>query len=125
QFASTNLVAELGILMALLLGWRFTAATWTGGIVMIVLLVVLMRLFVRRTLVSKAKAQAERGVAGRMEGHAAMDMSVHEGSFWQRLTSARGITAVSRYYWMDWVSIWFDLALGLLLAGAAAAWVPH
>src|SRR5438445_6796587 len=47
QFASTNLVAELGILMAILLGWRFTAATWSGGIVMIVLLVVLLRLFVR------------------------------------------------------------------------------
>jgi uncharacterized membrane protein YraQ (UPF0718 family) len=125
QFASTNLVAELGILMALLLGWRFTAATWSGGMVMIVLLVVLMRLFVRPKLIREAKRQADRGVAGRMEGHAAMDMSVHEGTLWQRLTSPKGITAISHYYWMDWASIWFDIALGLLLAGAAAAWVPH
>jgi hypothetical protein len=125
QFASTNLVAELGILMALLLGWRFTAATWSGGVVMVVLLAVLMRLFVRPKLVREAKAQAKRGVAGRMEGHAAMDMSVHEGSFWRRLTSRKGITAISHYYCMDWVSIWFDLVLGLLLAGAAAAWVPQ
>ncbi len=125
QFASTNLVAELGILMALLLGWRFTAATWSGGIVMVVLLVILMRLFVGEKLVREAKRQAERGIAGRMEGHAAMDMSIHEGSIWHRLTSPKGITAISHYYWMDWASIWFDLALGLLLAGAAAAWVPH
>jgi len=125
QFASTNLVAELGILMAILLGWRFTAATWSGGSIMMILLVILMRLFVGRALVAQAKEQADRGIAGRMEGHAAMDMSVHEGSLWQRLTSAKGITAISHYYWMDWASIWFDIALGLLLAGAAAAWVPH
>src|SRR5439155_376276 len=125
QFASTNLVAELGILMAILLGWRFTAATWSGGVVMVVLLVILMRLFVRPKLVREAKRQADRGIAGRMEGHAAMDMSVHEGTLWQRLISPKGITAISHYYWMDWASIWFDIALGLLLAGAAAAWVPH
>jgi uncharacterized membrane protein YraQ (UPF0718 family) len=125
QFASTNLVAELGILMAILLGWRFTAATWSGGIIMVVLLVILMRLFVRPKLVREAKRQAEHGIAGRMEGHAAMDMSVHEGTLRQRLTSPKGITAISHYYWMDWASIGFDLALGLLLAGAAAAWVPH
>jgi len=125
QFASTNLVIELGILLAILLGWRFAAATWSGGIVMIVLLVILMRLFVRPGLVREAKEQAERGIAGRMEGHAAMDMSVHEGSFWQRLTSPRGITAIAHYFWMDWASIWSDILIGLLLAGAAAAWVPH
>jgi hypothetical protein len=125
QFASTNLVAELGILMALLLGWRFTAATWSGGVVMVVLLVILMHIFVNAKLVRQAKNQAERGIAGRMEGHAAMDMSVHQGTLWLRVTSPKGLTAISHYYWMDWASIAFDLGLGLLLAGAAAAWVPH
>jgi len=125
QFASTNLVVELGILLAILMGWRFTAAAWSGGVVMIILLVILMRLFVSPKLVREAKEQSDRGIAGRMEGHAAMDMSIHEGSLWRRLTSARGITAISHYFWMDWASIWFDIALGLLLAGAAAAWVPH
>jgi uncharacterized protein len=125
QFASTNLVAELGIVLVILLGWQFTAATWSGGIVMIVLLVLLMRLFIRPKLVRAAKAQADQGVAGRMEGHAAMDMSVTQGSLWRRLTSAKGMTAISHYYWMDWASVWFDIALGLLIAGALAAWVPH
>jgi uncharacterized protein len=125
QFASTNLVAELGIVLVILLGWKFTAATWSGGIVMVTLLVFLMRLFIRPKLVREAKEQADRGVGGRMEGHAAMDMSVTQGPLWQRLTSAKGITAISHYYWMDWVSIWFDIALGLLIAGALAAWVPN
>ena len=76
QFASTNLVAELGIVLVILLGWEFAAATWSGGIVMVILLVVLMRLFVRPKLVREAKEQADRGIAGRMEGYAAKDMSV-------------------------------------------------
>jgi uncharacterized membrane protein YraQ (UPF0718 family) len=125
QFASTNLVVELGLILAILLGWRFAAATWSGGIVMIVLLVLLMRLFVRPKLVRAAKKQADRGIAGRMEGHAAMDMSVTEGPLLRRLTSGKGITAISHYFWMDWASVWLDIALGLLIAGALAAWVPN
>jgi uncharacterized membrane protein YraQ (UPF0718 family) len=124
QFASTNLVVELGLLLAILIGWQFTAATWSGGIVMIVVLVGLMRLFIRPRLVREAKQQAELGIAGRMEGHASMDMSVTDGPLLRRITSPRGITAISHYFWMDWASIWVDLALGLLIAGALAAWVP-
>src|SRR5207253_7398633 len=59
-----------------------------------------------------------------MEGHAGMDMSVTEGPFLQRLFSGRGLTAVSHYYVMDWASVWVDVAGGLLIAGALAAWVP-
>jgi uncharacterized membrane protein YraQ (UPF0718 family) len=124
QFASTNLVLELGLILAILLGWRFAAATWAGGIVMIVILVVLMRLFVRPKIVRAAKAQAERGIAGRMEGHAEMDMSVTQGPLLRRLTSSKGLTAISQYFWMDLASVWVDIALGLLIAGALAAWVP-
>jgi uncharacterized membrane protein YraQ (UPF0718 family) len=125
QFASTNLVLELGLILAILLGWRFTAGTWAGGLVMIVLLVALMRVFFRRRMTDQAKTQADKGVAGRMEGHAAMDMSVGGGSLRERLFSAKGLTATAHYYWMDWTSLWFDIALGLLIAGAVAAWVPQ
>jgi hypothetical protein len=126
EFASTNLVAELGILMALVLGWQFTLGEFVGGPLMIVLLAVVFRLFLRRRLVEEARAQAERGVLGRMEGHAEMDMSVQSrGSLWQRLRSPEGFTATAGYFVMDWAAIWIDVAVGLLIAGALAAWVPE
>jgi uncharacterized membrane protein YraQ (UPF0718 family) len=71
-----------------------------------------------------ATAHAEKGLMGRMEGHAAMDMSISGGSFLSRLLSRRGFTAVSNFFVMDWASVWVDIALGLLIAGALAAWVP-
>ena len=126
EFASTNLVFELGLTLIVLLGWRFAAAEFLGGPIMIVLLVLLMNLFVRRGRVEEARHQAERGLLGRMEGHAAMDMSVEgEGSFWRRIGSRQGFTAVSHVFVMEWAAILRDLVLGLLIAGAIAAWVPE
>jgi uncharacterized membrane protein YraQ (UPF0718 family) len=126
EIGSTNLVVELGIIMALLMGWQFTAAEFVGGPIMIVLLAVLFRLFVRKRLIDKAREQAEKGLAGSMEGHAAMDMSVQtEGSFWQRLFSAQGFTAVAHVFVMEWAAILRDLVVGLLMAGAVGAWVPE
>ena len=126
EIASTNLVVELGIILALLMGWQFTAAEFVGGPIMIVVLAVLFRLFVRSRIVDAARQQAERGIAGSMEGHAAMDMSVQgEGSFWRRIGSRQGFTAVSHVFVMEWAAILRDLVLGLLIAGAIAAWVPE
>ena len=126
EIGSTNLVVELGIILALLMGWQFTAAEFVGGPLMIVVLAVLFRLFVRSRLIDAARKQAERGIAGSMEGHAAMDMSVQgEGSFWRRLFSPQGFTSVSHVFVMEWLAILRDLVLGLLIAGAIAAWVPE
>jgi uncharacterized membrane protein YraQ (UPF0718 family) len=124
QFASTNLVIELGILLAILMGWQFTLAEFVGGFLMIAILVWLFRLFLKPKLVQKAVQQAERGLQGRMEGHAGMDMSVTEGSLWQRIFSHQGFTAISQYFVMDWASVWQDIALGFLIAGALDVWIP-
>src|SRR2546421_740025 len=125
EFASTNLVIELGIIMAILLGWQFTLAEFAGGPLMIAILVLLFRLFLRRPLLEAARRQAERGLRGSMEGHAAMDMSVTEGgNVLQRALSPRGFTAISHCFVMDWAAIWKDVAGGLLIAGALGAWVP-
>src|SRR6058998_3147142 len=124
EFASTNLVIELGIIMILLLGWQFTLAEFIGGLLMIVILAVLFKAFLRPELVREAREQAERGLVGSMEGHAEMDMSVTEGTLIHRIFSRRGFTAISHYFVMDWAAIWRDIAGGLLLAGALAAWVP-
>jgi uncharacterized membrane protein YraQ (UPF0718 family) len=126
QFASTNLVFELGIVMALLLGWAFVAGEFIGGPLMIVLLVVVFRIFLKPDIVAEARSQAEKGRLGSMEGHAEMDMSAEApGSWWQRLRTPQGFTATADYFVMDWAAVWRDIAAGLLIAGALAAWVPH
>src|SRR5205809_6782663 len=127
QFASTNLVIELGIIMALLLGWQFVLGEFVGGPLMIVFLAILFRLFLSRRLVEEARAEAEKGRLGSMEGHAEMDMSVQAGgrSIWQRLRSPEGFTATANYFVMDWAAVARDIFGGLLIAGALAAWVSN
>jgi uncharacterized membrane protein YraQ (UPF0718 family) len=125
EFAATNLVIELGIVMAVLLGWQFTLAEFLGGPLMIIILALLFRRFLSRRLVEEAREGAERGLLGSMEGHAEMDMSVTGGTIWERLRSPNGFTAVANYFVMDWAAIWKDIAGGLLIAGALAAWVPN
>lgn len=126
EIGSTNLVVELGIILALLMGWQFTAAEFVGGPLMIIVLALLFRLFVRQRLIDAAREQAEKGVAGSMEGHAAMDMSIQgEGSFARRLFSPQGLTSVSHVFVMEWLAILRDLVIGLFIAGAIAAWVPE
>jgi uncharacterized protein len=125
ELASTNLVAELSIILIVLMGWRFAIAEFAGGIVMVAIMAVLFRIFVSDALVQEARNQAEKGLQGVMEGHAEMDMSVEKGSLWGRLSSPEGITATSHYFVMDVVAVWKDIVGGLLLAGALAAWVPQ
>jgi uncharacterized protein len=124
ELASTNLVIELGIILIVLMGWQFAVAEYVGGIVMVVLIALIFRLTLTRKLIDEARRNADRGLVGRMEGHATMDMSVEGGSLLSRLLSGRGFTATSHYFVMDWASVWQDVALGLLIAGALAAWVP-
>jgi uncharacterized protein len=125
EIASTNLVIELGIIMGLLIGWQFTLAEFTGGPIMIVLMAVAFRLFVRNRLIHAARQQAGQGLAGSMEGHAAMDMSVKSGgSWWRRLISRDGYTSVSHIFVMEWAAVIRDVVVGLLIAGAIGAWVP-
>ncbi len=108
QLASTNLVIELGIILIVLLGWPFAAAEFTGGILMVILIALIFRLTLTPRLVQMA-----------------MDMSVEGGPFLRRLFSARGFTAVSHLFVMDWASVWVDVLGGFLIAGALAAWVPE
>src|SRR5947209_8657223 len=125
EFASTNLVIELGIILGLLIGWRFVAAEFVGGLIMVVVLALLFRALLTPTLVEMARRNAERNVHGYMQGHGEMDMSVTGGSIASRILSSRGFTAISHFFVMDWAAIIIDIAGGLLIAGALAAWVPN
>jgi uncharacterized protein len=125
EIASTNLVIELGVILALLIGWQFTLAEFVGGPIMIVLLALLFRLLLRQRLIGSARIQAEKGLAGSMEGHAAMDMTIQgEGTLWRRLRSRQAFTSVSHIFVMEWAAVIRDIVIGLLIAGAVAAWVP-
>jgi uncharacterized membrane protein YraQ (UPF0718 family) len=125
EIASTNLVIELGIILIVLMGWQFAASEFLGGILMVILIALIVRLTLTPRLVQLARSSAEKGAVGRMEGHAAMDMSVQGGSFFSRLFSGRGYTGISHLFVTDWASVWIDIAAGFLIAGALAAWVPE
>jgi uncharacterized membrane protein YraQ (UPF0718 family)/YHS domain-containing protein len=126
EFASTNLVFELGLVLLIFLGWQFVAAEFAGGLLMAVILWILFKLTLRQRMVEEARSQAERGIiASAHEGHADMDMSITDGPFIARLFSARAVTAISHYFYMDLYSLYTDIGLGFLIAGALAAWVPN
>lgn len=126
EIASTNLVIELGIILALLISWQFTLAEFAGGPLIIIFMTLILRRVFRRNkqLVPEARKQAGQGLKGSMEGHAAMDMSASGGNFWQKLASRDGFTAISHIFVMEWAAVLRDIVLGLLIAGALAAWVP-
>jgi uncharacterized membrane protein YraQ (UPF0718 family) len=121
EIASTNLVVELGVVMALLLGWQFVVGEFVGGPLMIVIVALLFRAFLKPRLLAQARAEAEKGRLGSMEGHAEMDMSV--GAL-RRLFTPAGFTATADSFVMDWAAVGRDVVGGLLIAGALAAWVP-
>jgi uncharacterized membrane protein YraQ (UPF0718 family) len=119
-FASTNLVAELGIVLYLLMGWQFMAGEWIGGVVLVVILSLLVRLTYPRRLVEAARHHAEAAGGGHDHG----DMAEETGTVWQKLGRRQTWVQVSHSFVMDWSMLWKDLALGFLIAGALSAFVP-
>jgi uncharacterized protein len=126
EFASTNLVFELGLVLLILLGWQFVAAEFAGGLLMAVIIWILFKVTLRQRMVDQARRQAERGVVGSThEAHGEMDVSITDGPFLSRLFSPRAFTAISQAFYMDLHALYLDLGLGFLIAGALAAWVPN
>ena len=126
EFASTNLVFELGLVLLILLGWQFVAAEFAGGLLMAMILWMVFKVTLRERMVEDARRQAERGVFGSThEAHGEMDMSITDGPFLSRLFSKRAFTAISHTFFMDLNALYLDIGLGFLIAGALAAWVPN
>jgi uncharacterized protein len=112
QFASTNLVWELGLVLWVLLGWRFTAAEFLGGIVLVVLMTLLLRAFVSRRLEEEARAHALAAEAGH-EHH-----SSESALPWRRrLVSLEAWSDVAHNFRGDWAMLWKEIGIGFLLAG--------
>lgn len=124
QFAATNLVLELGVLMWVLISWQFAAAEFVGGPIMIAVMALLLRRGISESLKKQAVAQARKNIAGSMEGHAAMSMDKQHGTWQSRLSSKQGWIAISHSYVMTWSMLWRDIGAGLLVAAALGVWVP-
>jgi uncharacterized protein len=112
QFASTNLVWELGLVIWILIGWQFTLAEFVGGIVLIALMAILLRRFVSPQLEEQARRHAQQAQAG----HVHLS-SASKGGWRERLTSAEAWSDVARNFRADWAMLWKEITIGFFLAG--------
>jgi uncharacterized protein len=115
QFASTNLVWELGLVLWVLIGWQFTLGEYVGGIVMIVLMAVLLRAFVPRPVEEHAREHAGGAAAGHQHHSAGSEMRLRE-----RLVSVDSWADVAHNFRGDWQMLWKEIGIGFLLAGFIA-----
>lgn len=115
QFASTNLVWELGLVLWVLIGWQFTIAEYVGGLVMIVLMAVLLRVFVSPRLETQAREHAQQADTGHQHHMAGEAMSWR-----QRLTSTSAWSDVAHNFRGDWQMLYKEITVGFLLAGFIA-----
>jgi uncharacterized protein len=115
QFASTNLVFELGIVMWIFLGWRFTLAELVGGLVLIALMWLGLRLFVTRGLEEEAREHARGADAGHQHESAGGDRPLRE-----RLTSLQAWSDVAHNFRGDWEMLWKEITAGFVIAGFIA-----
>jgi uncharacterized membrane protein YraQ (UPF0718 family)/YHS domain-containing protein len=115
QFASTNLVWELGLVLWVLIGWQFALAEYIGGIVMIALMALLLRVFVSSRLERQARAHAQAADTGHQHHAAGERMSWRE-----RVTSIAAWSDVAHNFRGDWQMLYKEIAVGFLLAGFVA-----
>src|SRR4051794_13856937 len=113
QFASTNLVWELGLVLWVLMGWQFTLAEFFGGIVLIALMAILLRLFVSPRLEEQARRHAQKAQAGHHHG----DDEGERLPWRRRLTTREAWAAVGGNFRGDVQMLWKEISLGFLLAG--------
>jgi uncharacterized membrane protein YraQ (UPF0718 family) len=114
MFASTNLVIELGVLILIFLGWQFLAAELVGGLLLIVISSVLIRLTYPRKWMEAAREKVEE------------EASAEEDDFdWkERIRSRYGWHLVGHKFVMDWKMVWEEIVIGFTVAGFVAVLVP-
>jgi uncharacterized membrane protein YraQ (UPF0718 family)/YHS domain-containing protein len=112
QFASTNLVVELGAVIWVLLGWQFTLAEFVGGLVLILVMTLLLRLFVSARLEREGRLHAQQADGGHQHHSAGASISLRE-----RLTSVSAWSDVAYNFRNDWAMVYREVIAGFFLAG--------
>jgi uncharacterized membrane protein YraQ (UPF0718 family)/YHS domain-containing protein len=112
QFSSTNLVVELGIVMWVLIGWQFTLAEFLGGLVLIGIMTLLLRLFVPKRVEDSAREHAQEADTGHEHHSAGGSLTIR-----RRLTSATAWSDVAHNFRNDWTMVWKEITIGFVLAG--------
>lgn len=113
--ASTNLVIELGFVIAIFLGWQFVAGEYAGGILLILFSWLLIRLIRPKKLISRARKNLKEEDKEEKAG---------KTSWKKKIRSAESWAKVSRQYAMEWKMVWKDVTLGFTVAGIVATFVP-
>ncbi|MDQ2680215.1 MAG: permease [Candidatus Eremiobacteraeota bacterium] len=119
-FSSTNLVIELGIILYLLMGWQFTVAEWVGGLVLVALMAILVKLTYPTRLIEEARRHVDE-----TSGHDHGDTVVEGANLWEKLRNPQTHVLVAQNAAMDWSMLRTDLLLGFLIAGFLGALVPN
>jgi uncharacterized protein len=117
QFASTNLVWELGLVLWVLIGWQFALAEYVGGVILIVLMAVLLRFFVSPRLEEQAREHAREAQEAHLHDHGGGGGGEEPGTLRRKLVSAEAWTGVAQNFRADWTMLWKEIAIGFLLAG--------
>jgi len=113
--ASTNLVIELGIIISIFLGWQFVVGEYLGGILLILISWLLIRLFHPKGLIKKARERLQDNE----------DDDVNNQKSWkERIKTEKSWAKVSQQYGMEWKMVWKDVTLGFTIAGIVAAFIP-
>lgn len=113
--ASTNLVIELGFIIAIFLGWQFVVGEYVGGLLLILITWILVKLINPKKLIKKARERLDRE-----EG----DNGADDKSWKEKMKSETAWAKVAKQYAMEWKMVWKDVAIGFTVAGIVAAFVP-
>ena len=119
MIASTNLVLELGLILLVLLGWKFMLGQWIGGVVLVAIMSVIVKATAPKTLVDEARNHEETG-----KGHNHMAMQADGDTWVARATNPKTRIYLAQSFAMEWQMLWKDLAIGFVVGGLVSAFVP-
>ena len=112
--ASTNLVVELGIIIAVFLGWQFVLGEYIGGFLLILISWLIIRLINPKKLIKQAREHLSGG----------NEESNDNASFKQKVKSTESWARIGKQYFMEWKMVWKDVTIGFTIAGIVSGFVP-